>query len=127
MTAIPCDNHIRAMLDPVGPRHFDPLFNEALETLERSGGLTAFHRLKGQVLIALDGTEYFGSAKLYCSQCSSRARAGGKKEYFHSLLAARWSLPVTTGSCRCRPSSSSPRTEMTSRTARAGRRAAGLS
>ena len=76
MTAVPCDNHIRAMLDPVEPRHFDPLFNEALETLERSGGLTAFRRLKGQVLIALDGTEYFRSAKLHCSQCSSRARAG---------------------------------------------------
>lgn len=93
MTAIPCDNHIRAMLDPVGPRHFDPLFNEALEVLERSGGLTAFRRLKEQVLIALDGTEYFRSAKLHCSQCSSRARAGGKKEYFHSLLAATLVAP----------------------------------
>jgi len=93
MTAIPCDNHIRAMLDPVAPVHFDPLFDDAVAALERSGGLTAFRRLGGHVLIALDGTEYYRSAKLHCPRCSSRARAGGKTDYFHSLLAATLVAP----------------------------------
>jgi len=93
MTAIPCDNHIRAMLDPVSPGHFEPLFDDALGALERAGGLSAFHRLGGRLLIALDGTEYFCSAKLHCPQCSTRARAGGKKEYFHALLAATLVAP----------------------------------
>jgi hypothetical protein len=93
MTAIPCDNHIRAMLDPVAPDEFFPLFDEALGRLERAGGLQAFRRLGGHVLIALDGTEYFRSAKLSCARCSSRARAGGKREHFHCLVAATLVAP----------------------------------
>lgn len=93
MSAIPCDNHIRAMLDPVAPALIYPLFDDALAALERSDGLAAFRRLGGHVLIALDGTEYFRSAKLHCPQCSTRARAGGKTEYFHSLVAATLVAP----------------------------------
>ena len=93
MTQIPCDNHIRAMLDPVSPAEFEPLFDDALGGLERAGGLDAFRRLGGHVLIALDGTEYFRSAKLTCRNCSTRGRAGGKTEYFHSLLAATLVAP----------------------------------
>lgn len=93
MTAIPCDNHIRAMLDPVPPAAFEPLFDDALGCLERAGGLDPFRRLGGHVLIALDGTEYFRSAKLHCRNCSRRGRGGGKSEYFHSLLAATLVAP----------------------------------
>jgi hypothetical protein len=90
---IPTDNHIRDLLDPVPPEQFFPLFGEAVAALERSGGLQAFQRLGGHVLIALDGTEYFRSAKIHCPHCSSRARAGGKSEYFHTLLAATLVAP----------------------------------
>jgi hypothetical protein len=93
MTAIPCDNHIRAMLDPVRPAHFDPLFAAAVEELERAGGLGPFRRLGGHVLIALDGTEYFRSAKVHCRHCSTRARVGAKTEYFHTLVAATLVAP----------------------------------
>jgi hypothetical protein len=93
MTDIPSDNHIRAMLDPIAPRHFDAVFDTALAGLEESGGLAAFRRLGGHVLIAFDGTEYFRSDKLSCPNCSTRARAGGKTEYFHSLLAATLVAP----------------------------------
>ncbi len=86
MTAIPSDNHIRAMLDPVGPERFHPVFAAIIAELERSGGMAAFRRLGEHVLIALDGTEYFRSAKLSCANCSTRARAGGKTEYFHSAV-----------------------------------------
>lgn len=86
MTAIPCDNHIRAMLDPVSPERFDAVFAAVVGELEHTGGLAAFRRLTGHVLIALDGTEYFRSAKLYCEQCSQRTRAGGKTEYFHNAV-----------------------------------------
>ncbi|MGH2376307.1 MAG: hypothetical protein ACRDIC_22955 [bacterium] len=86
MSAIPCDNHIRTMLDAVPPERFDPVFAAVVGELERAGGMAAFRRLGGHVLIALDGTEYFRSAKLHCQQCSKRARAGGKTEYFHSAV-----------------------------------------
>jgi len=87
MTAIPTDNHIRSMLDPVHPSHLQPAFDQALGVLCQQGGLTPFQRLGGRVLIALDGTEYFCSQKLGCPQCLTRRRANGKTERYHAMLA----------------------------------------
>ena len=82
MDKIPTDNHIRSMLDPVPPETLLPMFGETLAALEAGGGLGAFQRLGGHVLIALDGTEYFCSQKLSCRNCSSRARANGRDRVF---------------------------------------------
>jgi Transposase DDE domain len=87
MAAIPCDNQIRAMLDPVDPSRFFPVVADVVGELERTAGLKEFRRLDGRILIALDGTEYFRSNRLHCAHCSSRAR-GGKTEYFHTMLSA---------------------------------------
>ena len=87
MTAVPTDNHIRAMLDPVHPSHLQPAFDEVLGALRRHGGLVPFQKLSGRVLIALDGTEYFCSQKLGCPQCLTRQRANGKTERYHAMLA----------------------------------------
>jgi len=88
MKAIPTDNHIRSMLDPVDPSHLQPAFDLVLDGLRRRGGLQAFQRLGDRVLIALDGTEYFCSQKLGCPQCLTRKRSNGKSESYHSMLAA---------------------------------------
>ena len=88
MNAIPTDNHIRSMLDPVDPSHLQPAFDGVLDVLRRRGGLEAFQRLDGRLLIALDGTEYFCSQKLGCPQCLTRKRSNGKTESYHSMLAA---------------------------------------
>src|ERR1700709_2067656 len=93
MTAIPTDNHIRSMLDPVHPSHLQPVFDQALDGLRRRGGLQAFQRLGGRVLIALDGTEYFCSQKLGCPQCLTRRRGNGKTERYHAMLAATLVAP----------------------------------
>jgi DDE family transposase len=93
MTAIPTDNHIRAMLDPVSPTQLQPAFDAALEALRQNGGLAPFQRLGGRILIALDGTEYFCSQKLRCPQCQTRQRANGKVESYHSMLAATLVAP----------------------------------
>ncbi len=88
MAAVPTDNHIRAMLDPVHPAHLQPVFDQVLDTLHRRGGLAPFGRLGGRVLVALDGTEYFCSQKLGCPGCLTRKRANGKTESYHAMLAA---------------------------------------
>lgn len=93
MERIPTDNCIRGLLDPVPPQQLFPMFSLNLAALEAGGGLSSFQRLGGHVLIALDGTEYFRSQKLSCSNCSSRARANGKIEYFHQMVAATLVAP----------------------------------
>ncbi|MBB4265260.1 hypothetical protein GGD89_000875, partial [Roseospira visakhapatnamensis] len=72
LSAIPSDNHIRAMLDGVPTDHFDGLFSGIVRTLDERGGLEAMRRLDGRVLIALDGSEHFCSRKVSCPQCSTR-------------------------------------------------------
>ena len=88
MKAIPTDNHIRSMLDPVDPSHLQAAFDEVLDTLRQRGGLAPFQRLGERVLIALDGTQYFCSQKLGCPHCLTRKRANGKVESYHAMLAA---------------------------------------
>jgi hypothetical protein len=88
MAKIPCDNQTRAMLDPVEPTHFYPMFADVIAELEQSGGLDAMRCLDRQVLIALDGTEYHCSQQIRCSNCSHRKRGKDNNEYFHSMLAA---------------------------------------
>src|SRR4051794_21808189 len=105
---IPSDNHIRALLDPVSPDHFHPVFAEVVTELERSGGLEAFRQLGGHVLIALDGTEYHVSSKVHCQQCSTRKRGKNRTEHFHAMLSATVVAP--TGWCRWSRNSSCPRT-----------------
>jgi len=94
LSGIPSDNHIRAMLDPADPSLLEPVYGDVLRELEQVGGLSPFQRLADQhVLIALDGTEYFCSQNIHCPQCSKRARAGGKTEYFHAMLGATLVAP----------------------------------
>ena len=87
MSGIPSDNHIRAMLDPVAPELFHPVFEQAVRTLEAGDGLAALRCLGDHVLIALDGTEYHRSGKVHCPRCSI-CRKGGKTEYFHAMVSA---------------------------------------
>jgi hypothetical protein len=97
---LPSDKHIRDMLDPAAPALVHPLFSAAVDRLARiDGGLDAFRRLDGRLLIALDGTEYHCSRKIRCAQCSTRLRgktdkAGkGETECFHTMLAATLVAP----------------------------------
>ena len=90
---IPTDNHIRMLLDKVAPDALEPCFDQALSTLVERGGLKAFERLGGRVLIALDGTEYFCSQKLGCPHCLTRKRGNGAVESYHQMLAATLVAP----------------------------------
>jgi hypothetical protein len=90
ISAIPSDTYIRLMLDGAAPATFDGLFIKAIEA---AGPLTPFRCLDGRVAIALDGSEYFCSRKITCRQCSTRRRADGGTEYFHTFLGASMVAP----------------------------------
>ena len=94
ISKIPSDSHIRDMLDPADPALLHPVFGETIEQLKQvDGGLELFRRLDGHVLIAFDGSQYHGSRKIHCANCSTRTRSNGGTEYYHGMLAATLVAP----------------------------------
>jgi hypothetical protein len=83
---IPCDNQIRSQLDPVAPASLSPVFRENFEKLERNGVLKDFRSHANNLLVILDGTQYFSSQKIHCEKCNSRELSNGKTNYYHSVI-----------------------------------------
>jgi hypothetical protein len=83
---IPTDNHIRTLLDPVDPKLVFPVFERCFKALNDSGRLEAFRIFNGNLLIAVDGTEYHSSKKVHCDNCSRKEHANGSTTYTHSVL-----------------------------------------
>jgi len=83
---IPCDNHIRDMLDEVAPEELYPIYDEIFEGLREAGVLTSFQTLGGTTPIALDGTWYFSSENIHCEQCSTIHHKSGPTTYYHSAI-----------------------------------------
>ena len=90
---VPCDNHVRQMLDGVPAAHFDEQFHGLVEDLDAHGALAPMRRLGGHVLVALDGTEFFRSRSIHCGNCSTRRRSDGGTEHYHQMLAANLVAP----------------------------------
>jgi hypothetical protein len=86
MHQIPCDNQIRSLLDPVAPSYLSPVFREIFERLERVGVLKGFRSYANNLLVILDGTQYFSSQQIHCKNCSGRALGNGKINYYHSVI-----------------------------------------
>ena len=83
---IPSDNQIRDLLDEVPPSYINPVFEESLDLIEKSGKLDKFRAFEQNLLIAMDGVEYFNSNTIHCQHCSSRKLKNGKTNYFHSCV-----------------------------------------
>ena len=86
MADIPCDNQIRTLLDPVAPAQLFPVCEGVYAALERAGYVSAFRPFAGQLLIALDGTEYFSSQEIHCARCSQRTHPNGRVTYSHQVI-----------------------------------------
>jgi hypothetical protein len=86
VTKIPCDNHIRTLLDPIAPSHFDPVFLEVFARLAQHHLLDSFRVLGDQLLVALDGTNYFSSQALQCPNCLTRQLANGQTLSYHPAI-----------------------------------------
>jgi len=86
MNKIPCDNHIRDILDEVDPSHVFPIFSNIFSGIKKSGILDTFRCINDNILIALDGTQYFSSNTIHCENCSTKKHRNGKITYFHSAI-----------------------------------------
>jgi hypothetical protein len=88
ITRVPCDTHMRKILDPVSPKWFRPVFKSVFRQLQRGKALEAMTFLDGHYLLALDGTEYFSSKTIHCASCLHRVHRNGAITYTHQMLGA---------------------------------------
>ena len=83
---IPCDNHIRVILDEVCPSNLYSMFPYIVNGMDEAQYLDTFRVINDNILIALDGTQYFSSNKIHCDNCSVKNHKNGKKTYSHSAV-----------------------------------------
>jgi hypothetical protein len=85
---VPCDTHLREILDPISPRVLRPVFKSVFRQLQRGKALEAMTFLDGHYLLALDGTEYFSSKTIHCASCLHKVHRNGARTYYHQMLGA---------------------------------------
>lgn len=83
---IPCDNQIRALLDPVPPSLIFSGFERLHQCLDASGKRQGYRCFNQGYLVALDGTEYFSSQAIHCRSCNHRQHRNGLITYFHQVV-----------------------------------------
>ena len=83
---IPCDNQIRNLLDPLAAQTIYSVYQKIYQWLKEKKVLKKFFYLERQILIALDGTEYFSSKKINCPHCNCRNHRNGSTTYFHACV-----------------------------------------
>ena len=83
---IPCDTHMRTILDPVSPDDLKPLFKDIVGQVRQAGFLTQL-KFRGHYLVSLDGTGYFSSATIHCASClEKKSSKTGEVSYAHQAL-----------------------------------------
>jgi len=80
------DNHIRNLMDEVAPSYVSPMFSYILDGLNNFGYLDRFRSYNNNLLVALDGTGYFSSPSIHCSNCNQTHHKNGKITYSHSAV-----------------------------------------
>ena len=83
---IPCDNHIRALLDAVPAPLLFPVFDLTVQMMKETKQLDEFRSFEGQLLVALDGTGYFSSNTVHCEYCSTKEHKDGSTTYQHTAV-----------------------------------------
>jgi hypothetical protein len=90
---IPCDNHIRDLMDEVEPSNVYPVFHYIFNGIKDSGHLDAFRSYGNNLLCALDGTHFFSSNKIHCQNCSIKEHKNGTTTYSHSAITPAFVVP----------------------------------
>lgn len=86
MIDIPTDNHIRDVLDGVPAKELFPLFDKILAKLEEKNILNDFRSFQNELLLVLDGTQYYSSNKIHCDKCLQRKQKDESINYHHDAV-----------------------------------------
>ena len=85
---VPCDTHMREILDPVSPESLRPVFKSVFRQLQRAKALEPMVFFDDCYLLALDGTGYFSSKTIHCASCLQKVHRNGSITYYHQMLGA---------------------------------------
>lgn len=80
---IPCDTQMRTRLDVVDPHWLRPAYRALFRKAQRGKALEKMVFLQGCYLIALDGTGYFSSEKLFSPFCLVKSCSKSGKTIYH--------------------------------------------
>ena len=94
--AIPCDNQLRGILDPLDPSLLRPLFHAGFVRLRQAGVIREYQYGQQLVIVSVDGVEHFSSTKVHCPSCITRTHRNGVVSYHHAGLAAVLLHPAQT-------------------------------
>jgi len=83
---IPSDNQIKNLLDPISPIHLFPVFSYIFHGLNERGDIGAFRSYNGNLLLALDGVQYFSSNSIHCDNCNQKQHRNGTTTYYHTAI-----------------------------------------
>jgi hypothetical protein len=85
---IPCDTHMREVIDEVPPDAFRPIFIDLFSRIQRGNILKDFRYLDGRYLMSIDGTGLFHSNEVHCLSCMEKQSRDGEKSFYHQMLSA---------------------------------------
>ncbi len=80
---IPCDTQMRTRLDVVDPDWLRPAYRALFRKAQRGKALEKMVFMEGCYLIALDGTGYFSSEKLFSPFCLVKSCSKSGKTIYH--------------------------------------------
>jgi len=111
MQDIPSDTHIRDLLDPVSQEYLRPVFTECFTALKKGGYLEHYHvplgKKRNDLLVALDGVQYFSSGDIHCDNCTTK-KVDGETIYSHSMVTPTVVAPGVTKVISLMPSFVTP-------------------
>ncbi len=87
---VPCDTHMREILDPIDPGEFRKPFKKLFSLVQRNKLLKAFEfkcaNLKDYYLMPVDGTGLFYSGECRCNDCCVKNKGKTNESYYHNLM-----------------------------------------
>ena len=88
MEKIPCDNQIRKLLDAISPDELYPVFWSVYDRLKHDGYLSEYTGFSQNLLLSLDGLEYFSSKTIHCANCRQKQSRDESTIYSHSVITS---------------------------------------
>jgi len=84
--AIPSDQQIRNLLDPIPAQYFQADFWAIWDELNIHKQVLKFHSDLGGYLVAFDGVTHFSSENISCPECLKREDKQGTEHFYHSVI-----------------------------------------